>query len=214
MAIVTVAVDTSKNKTYSGIVSGLQTDIDNLHFNISKVLAKHGRRGTIHWQKLSKRIRKSAQKEVYALINSSRIRFYIFEHKKPRNNSKKDFYLNVVPTRISAYFDSWLRVRWGHAIIEVDDDYGVSKVKDSSLVFTEKFISRLSNRIAGTYVKVRNKKGILRTTVKNIKGSTLNLVGKVTNAGGSKGIQLADLILGYYFFAENGITQKITFIKI
>jgi hypothetical protein len=213
MAKVKIAIDTSQNKRYTGIVSGLQTDIDDIHSKISKELSKHGRTGIIHWRKLTVRIRKSARIKIYKLMNDSRLQFHIFEHKKPRNISSKEFYLDTVPSRISASFDHWLRFRVGYAIIEVDNDYTVSKVMNSSREFIKTFMSRLSNRIAGAHVKIRDGDK-LRATVKNLRGSTLNIIGDVTTAQESKGVQLADLILGYYFFNKQGIKDKIKFERI
>jgi len=212
MASFIIAFDTSHNKTYSCVVFGFQNDIIDMYKNISIILAKYGKMGTFHWQRISNKIRKSAKNEIYEIINNSPVSFYIFKHQKPRLIDKNKYFLFSVPNFISSFLEKRLRGKFGLVKIEADDDYLIANVNNSSLKFVENFMNQICFRLIGTFVKIM-KDGKLRATIKHPNGNIMNFIGYVTNRSFSEGIQLSDLILGYYFYDNRGL-NKIEFIEL
>jgi hypothetical protein len=113
MALMIVAIDTSHNKTYSCVVFGFKNDILETYKQISKALAEQGKTGTIHWQKISSKIRRNVKNRVYEIINNSPVSFYIFKHHKPRLIEKEKYYLKSVPNFISSFLEKRLRGKFG-----------------------------------------------------------------------------------------------------
>jgi len=201
-----IGLDTSHNKTYSCLLFGFKNDINEVYNKISRVLAKHGRPGIIHWQKLSGKIRKAAKNEIYEIVNNSPLSFYIFEHDKPRDVPKNEYYLFTVPNFIASYMERRLRGKFGTVLIEADDDYTISNVKNSTLRFVENFIAQVCFRLIGKQIKLR-KDGKIRATVKHSNGNVLDFIGYETNRTLSNAVQLSDLILGYYFYDNKGLEK-------
>lgn len=201
-----IAIDTSHNKTYSCVVFGFKNDIMETYKKISRVLAKHGKTGTIHWQKISSKIRKNAKNEIYDTINNSPATFYIFKHHKPLLIEKEKYYLNSVPNFIASYLERRLRGKYGTVLIEVDDDYLVSNVKNSSLKFTETLLVQLCFRLIGTFAKVR-RNGKLRATIKHTNGNVMDFICYITTRSLSEGVQLSDIVLGYYLYDSRGMEK-------
>lgn len=212
MALMTIGIDTSHNKRYSCVVSGFKSDIDKFYTDVTKILSKAGRKGIIHWKVISDKVRRRAKDEIYKLINESKVHFTIFEHKKPENVSRKEYYLVYAPNLISSYLEKWLVKKFGTVEIMIDKDYEVKGMKGTE-VFIRNFLQQLSSRLSGIPVTIRRDKRF-RTTVKQYDGSMIDFVASVSDRNESKAIQLADLILGYYLYDKEGIENKVYFKKI
>lgn len=212
MARLIIAIDTSHNKRYSCVVSGNMNELDILYKSIDTVLVKHNQKGPFHWRKLRKNVRISAKKELYELLNSSKLHFNIFEHKFPSNISSKDFFLKHIPNLVSGSLDKWLEGKGGVVLLHVDKDYVVKGIERSIEKFTENLIRRLCERLVGP-VTIRRDKDIL-ATIKQFNGNILNFIGSVSSRNLSKGIQIADLVLGYYLFDRSDLENKVYFKRI
>lgn len=212
MALLAIAIDTANNQRYSCVVSGNMRDLDALHKAVDKVLVSHNQKGPFHWRRLRRKVRISAQKDVYKLINDAELHFNIFDHTPPANVSSKDFYLKHIPNVISGSLDIWLEGKGGTIKIDVDEDYKVKGVEDSTGLFVQNLIRRLCERLVGT-ITIRRNKDFL-ATIKQFNGKFLNFIGSVSDRNLSKGIQLADLVLGYYLYDKAGIEKKVYFKKI
>jgi len=206
-----IAIDTSHNKRYSCVVSGKMKDIDTLYKSIDTILVKLNQKGPFHWREIRRNVRISAKKGVYELINNSSLHFNIFEHKFPGKISSKEFYLKHIPDIISKSLDKWLEGKGGSVLLHVDRDYVVRGIRNSTKRFTENLIRRLCERLVGP-VSIRRNKDIL-ATIRQINGNILNFIGSVSSRDESKGIQIADLVLGYYLYGKNGIKNKVYFKK-
>ena len=212
MALMVIGIDTSHNKTYSCLSFGFKNDVNDVHNKVSRVLAKYGKTGTIHWQKLSGKIRKSAKNEIYEIIDNSPLNFYVFEHDKPRDTPKKDYYLLTVPNFISSYIERRLRGKFGTILIEGDNDYSIAGIENGTLRFIENFMAQLCFRLVGKQVKLR-KDGKIRATIKQPNQNVMDFIGYETNRTLSNAVQLSDLMLGYYFYDNKGL-EKIVLQKL
>lgn len=209
--VLVITIDTSHNKRYSCVVSGKMRDLNELYKSIDNILIKLNQKGPFHWRRMRRKVRISAKKGIYELINNSKLHFNIFEHKFPGKISSKEFYLKHIPNLISKSLDKWLERKGGTVLLRVDKDYTVKGIEKSTERFTENLIRRLCERLVGP-VSIRRNKDIL-ATIKQINGNILNFIGSVSSKEESKGIQIADLVLGYYLYDRVGIKNKVYFKK-
>lgn len=207
-----IAIDTSHQKKYSGTVSGTGSNLRNLYNEFAKVFQKHGRRGVLHWSKMSRKVREGARKEIIELVNNAKVNFNIFHHPLPLNTVKKDFYLRYIPNIISAVFEPWLRDREALVEIKSDDDFFVAGIKEGTKHFIENFLLRLTDRLYGGYITIR-KDDKLRATIKYPNGNLMEFIAYTTRASDSTEVQLIDVILGYFVEDRNGF-EKVHFRKI
>lgn len=212
MPLLSVAIDTSHNKRYSCVISGSQKDLNDLYKAMDKIFVSYNEKGPFHWRRLRKNTKRSAESNVYKLINSTSLHFNIFEHKLPANISRKEFYLKHIPNAISSGLDKWLEGKDGTVIIHVDNDYLVKDIKDSTRRFIKNLIRRFCERLIGP-VKIRTNKDV-RATIKQMNGKILDFIGSVSSRSSSKGIQIADIVLGYYLYDKSGIEKKVYFKRI
>ncbi len=207
-----IAIDTSHKKKYSGTVSGSEGNLRNLYNEFTKIFQKYGRRGTLHWSKMSRKVRDSARKEIIESVNNSKVNFNVFHHPLPLNAVKKDFYLRHVPNVVSGAFETWLRGREGLVEIKADDDFFVAGIRDGTKHFVENFLQRLTDRLYGGYITIR-RDDRLRATIKYPDGNVMEFIAFTTRASDSIEIQLIDVILGY-FIEDKGGFEKVFFRKI
>ncbi len=215
MALIVIGIDTSRNKEYSMVLFGYKTHVDELYNDVSKILARYGKRGTIHWKTLSVKIRNSAKKAIYKAIKSKKVYFNIAQHKRPQNVDAKYYYLQYVPNVLSGFVEKASQGKRGSVVIEVDDDYAVKRVRNSTLVFTENFLSRLCFRLVGKMVKIRktNDGAGFLATVKHPNGNVLNFSTVLSTKNKTKAVQLADLVLGYYLYYRGELRGKRIFFR-
>lgn len=212
MVKLVIAIDTSHKKKYSGTVSGTETNLKNLYNEFSKVFQKHGRRGILHWSKMSRKVRNGARKEIIEIVNEAKVNFNIFHQQLPMNAIKKDFYLRYVPNVISSVFEPWLRDRAALVEIKSDDDFFVGGIKDGTRHFIENFLLRLTDRLYGGYITIR-KDDKLRATIKYPNGNVIEFIAYATRSAESIEVQLIDVVLGYFIEDSSGF-EKVHFRKI
>lgn len=213
MALMIIGIDTSHNKKFSCIVSGFKNHVDSLYAEVTKILTRYGRKGVIHWKVISDKVRRRAKNDIYSTINKTNVHFTIFEHQKPENVNRKEYYLVYVPNQISQFLENWLKRKFGTVEIVVDKDYEITGVKSGSEIFVRYLLRQLTTRLAGEPVTIRTDKRY-RATLKEIEGGVLDFIAFVSSRNESKAIQLADLILGYYIYDKEGIKNKVYFRKI
>lgn len=213
MALLTIAIDTSHNKRYSCVVSGFKNDVDKLHEDIDKVLVKHNQKGPFHWKSIPDEVRKSARSKIYKAVNSSKVYFTVFEHKKPFPADRAEYYLTYVPNSIANLVERWVRNKFGTVLIKVDQDYEVRGIRKGNEKFVRTLLFQIGFRLAGTDVRIRKNRDFT-ATIGFPNGNKIEFIAGVSNRNISKEIQLADLILGYYLYDKIGIERKVRFIKI
>ncbi len=212
MALKTIAIDASHAASYSCTAFGYNNNINALHDEISK--AMFGKKDCIlHWVKISKKIKKKAQKKVFNAVKKSKIHFYVFEHKKPLGEKKKNYYLTYIPNNISSYTHTKLLGKYGTVIVESDRDFEVKGIKDTTLKLVHNLLFQMCFKLVGKPVTIRKQRGELRATVKFPNQNRLEFIGRVNESANSKAIQLADVVLGYKLSTKKGL-EKVFYRKI
>ncbi|MFP3949499.1 MAG: hypothetical protein ACLFUZ_00185 [Candidatus Micrarchaeia archaeon] len=193
-----IAIDSSNQLLYTGIISGREKDIDALYKEFEQIFSKNNVAGKYHWSKLSKKTRDKLKKPlIQALKNTSRVNLNIVQHRKPQKSEKKDWYVYYLPAKIAQRLERWLEKTRGHVDIIVDNDYNVVRGGDGTKNFIESLLRQLGVRLTGKEVTVRRERGILKATIKHANGRILNIFGSVANKG-TKGLHLVDVYLGLY----------------
>ena len=212
MALKIIAIDASRAASYSCTAFGYNNDINALHDEISK--AMFGKKDCmLHWVKTSKRIKKKAQKKVFDVVKKSKVQFYIFEHKKPLGEKKKNYYLTYIPNYISSYTHTKLLGKYGRVVVESDRDFEVKGIKDTTLNLVHNLLTQLCFKLVGKPVSIRRQRDELRATVKFPNQNRLEFIGRVNKSENSKAIQLADIVLGYKLNTKKGL-EKVFYRKI
>ncbi len=204
-----IGIDSAKYRKYLCMVSGFDSNVHKIFTKIDDILSKNGNRGTSHFRKLSKRVKKNSKQEIYKVIKSCSsnkedvgLNIYMYEHPRPRGVNKKDFYLYSIPNSMSRDIERCLKGQGFKVNISVDDDYNVSKHNGTQL-FIENFLKLIGSRLVGKNVAVRNpKENLYRATIKHLNGQKMELYGEVANFKYSKITKLADLVMGFYLFAR------------
>jgi hypothetical protein len=211
MAVSIIGIDSSCATNYSCAVFGYEGDIALLHGRVSE--AMFGRKNCIlHWKKTSKKIRQKAKLKVSEAVNDSKVRFYVFEHKKPQGEKKKEYYLTYIPNNISSFLHTKLIGKYGVVIVEADRDFEVKGIQDTTSQFLRNFLFQMCFKVVGKPASVRREGGEWKATVKFPNQNRLEFVGRIGNYPSSKAIQLADIVLGYKL-NEKGL-EKVFYRKI
>lgn len=193
-----IAIDSSNQLLYTGIISGMEKDIDVLYGEFEKAFSKNSVAGKYHWSKLSRKTRDKLKKPlIQALKNASKVTLNIVQHRKPQKSGKKDWYVYRLPAKIAQRLERRLEKTGGHVDIIVDDDYNVVRGGDGTKNFIESLLRQLGVRLTGKEVTVRKESGVLKATIKHASGQILNIFGSVANKG-TKGLHLVDVYLGLY----------------
>lgn len=207
-----IAIDSSYGKNYSCTVFGYENEIQNLHDEFS--LAMYGKKGRIlHYSKTSNKIKKNAQRKIFQALQNTKVQFYIFEHKKPQQEERKNYYLTYIPNNITTCLHAKLMGRYGLIIVEADKDFEVTGVQNGTEKFVENFMFQLCFKLIGKPVKIRRESHELHSTVKFPNENKLNFIGRLSNRYNSKAIQLADIVLGYKLNNKIGL-EKVVYRKI
>ncbi len=207
----TLAIDTSENKTYSCVVLGFQNEIDSLYREMSRVFEKYGRRGTLHWRKMTRSVRNPSKAPVAEVIGKHKVKLFVFEHPRQRDVSKKKFYTVGVPNRIAYHLERHLRGKTGFVKIECDDDYFVGGLGEKGTErFLENFLRQITFRLAGGNVTIRKTKNAYRATIKQDCG-IMEFLALPVQSGNSRGVQIADIVLGLFGYYREGLDKKIIF---
>lgn len=211
-----IAIDSSNQLLYTGVISGMEKDIDALYGNFEKAFSNNNVAGKYHWRKLSRKTRERLKGPlIRALEGTPRVNVNILRHRKPQKSGKKDWYVYYLPAKIAQRLERWLEKARGHADILVDNDYNVVRGGEGTRNFIESLLRQLGVRLTGKDVTVRKEKGILKATVKNANGRILNIFGSVANRG-TKGVHLADVYLGLYLYDKEafGKLRNVHFLEI
>ncbi|MFH0986882.1 MAG: hypothetical protein V1911_02410 [Candidatus Micrarchaeota archaeon] len=199
-----IGIDSSFDKTFTGIAVGLKVNVAKLYSEISKIALKRGIKN-IHWRKMSLKERKFFDSSFCPLLADSNVSFWIIKHKRPDFTGKKEYYLDAVPSEIAYMLERSLRRRYGSALIECDDDYNVKGIENSTKVFLRKLFKQLGFRLTGRPVGLFERGGAVKTIVPRfIDGieRNLELEAKTADYRDSGAVQLADLALGLYNFDQ------------
>lgn len=203
-----IGVDSAENKKLSGFVLGFDAEVNKIYNALDKIFVNCGQKGVFHWKSLSKKVKKCASEKLFNILKNSKLRFLIFEHKKPRGVSEKEFYLTIVPNEISAKLERQLKGKPFTIFLECDDDFFIKKVKDGTNKFIEELLKRLTFRLSGKMTKILRTREFLKADIKQHPSKLTTFYGKAMLREESKAIQIADLILGLYRFLPRKYYQK------
>lgn len=195
MAKKIIGVDSCLGLNYIGVVSGFDGQITYLFNNVNKLFENR----ELHWRKIPESVRKKCYKDMFELMNSSRVRFYLFETKKPKHVIAKVFYLREVPVLITKYFEDWFRDKFGIAEIKVHNDFRFRKVPNSSESFARALLDKLCMRLTGSRItirKIRNQSKFITKIKSPITNNELEIFSEVDYTT-DKSIQLCDILMGY-----------------
>lgn len=208
---ITLAIDTSENKTFSCVVLGFQNEIDSLYREMSGIFEKYGRRGTLHWRKMTRDIRNPSKAPIVEALKKYNARLFVFEHPRLRNVPKKKFYTVDIPNKIAYHLEQHLRGKRGFVRIECDDDYFVEGLGERGTErFLENFLRQITFRLTGQNITIRKVKSTYRATIKQ-DGDILEFLALPAQSGNSRGIQIADIVLGLFKYYREGLEKKIIF---
>lgn len=189
-----LGIDSSKNLQYTFMVTGKFRNMIDFYDEMEKIFRKQNINPPFHWSKINKKIKESSSKKIERNIQESNLNFTVIEHKRSKGENKRNYYHNLVPGEISQILGTWLKAKNGEVVIEVDDDYNLSRY-NTTKVFLRNLMKKTCYRIIGKHVKLRSNKKI-RTTIKQ-KNGLLEICGYVSNIRESKGIQIIDIVGGY-----------------
>lgn len=212
MAVKIIAIDSSFGGDYSCTLFGYESDIHELHDEIST--AMFGKKGCIlHYAKISKKIKQNAQRKIFHAIQNTKVQFYIFEHKKPQGEERKNYFMIYVPNNITSFIHTKLIGRYGQIIVETDKDFEVKGVNNGTAKFIENFLQQMCYKLIGKPVVVRRDGNEFHALVKFPNQNRLDFFGRINNSNNSKPIQLADIVLGYRLNNKLGM-EKVFYRKI
>ncbi len=200
-----IAIDSSNQMRYTGVVSGNNSEIIRVYSEIEKILRSDGVNPPYHWSKISRKVKDKVKMKIIETINKSRLNFNIFFHRKEINLPKKELFYYRIPNAIAQNLEKWLSNAYGSVEIEVDNDYNIKGYSTED--FVKNFIFQICFRLAGKPVKVR-KEEAFKATVKHISGNLLNFYGLVASSNSSKGIQMVDMIMGIFIQSDGSAFDK------
>jgi hypothetical protein len=190
-----IGIDSAENMAYTGVISGGFQDIFYIYGKFMIAFKQHGVNPPFHWRKISRNVKDSCMKEVVQAINDSKLVVNIFRHERVPKMERKIVFYELLPQYISLRISPWIKELAGKLEIEVDDDY---RLKGGDTVkFLKALIEYLCYDSTGLQIYPRKEYNRIRATIKQDKG-ILEFYGNVAKSSDSKGIQIMDLILGYY----------------
>jgi len=192
-----IAIDTSKNKEYTGMITGSQYSMQQMYSELVRIFKSHGVNPPFHWYKISRKVKHGAKGKIIRMLAAGNVRLTVFHHNIPFGVEKKKYYLQHVPNGISAVLETILKKWSGGIEVSVDDDYRVAGVMDSTGVFIHNLLEMTCSRLAGARVPVR-KNGKRKATVKMIDGRIINFYGGSIPSKESGEIQMVDILLNCF----------------
>lgn len=192
-----IAIDTSKNKEYTGMITGGQYSTQQAYVELVRIFKAHGVNPPFHWYKITRKVKQGAKGKIIKLLAEGKVRLTVFHHNLPFGVEKKKYYLQHIPNGISATLEAILKKWSGGVDIAVDDDYRVAGVTNGTDVFIQNLISMTCQRLVGTRVPVR-KNGKMKATIKMIDKRVINFFGGPMPSKESGEIQLVDVLLNCY----------------
>ncbi len=210
-----IAIDSSNQLRASGMVSGSDSEFDNFYSELLKIFSSRGIKPPLHRSKLSRKNREALKKNIAELVNKSRLRFNIYLHLKPKGVNRREYYLRYLPNSMSQVVENWLVkiTTNSHLEIFVDDDYNISEISDGTLVFIKTLMKQICSRVSGVYFEPFKERDVFKATVKNPKGSIINLYGRKSSLRDSKEIQIIDVVTGYVLEDSNIFDKEKVRIK-
>jgi len=192
-----VIIDSSTQLVYTGVISGYPSDVDALYDDFERIFRENNVAHKFHWSKLSRKTRSKMKKPlIKALKKAKKVKFNVFQHRKPNNIEKKEWYLRRIPTKVAQRLEGWLEGKGGKIELIVDDDYNVVKGGQGTKNFIEALIRQTSWRLINKDVKIRKEEKI-KATIKQTNGNILSIHASVANKE-SKWIGITDVYLGIY----------------
>lgn len=207
-----IGIDTSHSKKYSGLVFGSNEAVFEFYKESSNIFQKLGLVPPLHWQILSSNSRKTVFNNLFPKLSQTKLKFWIFEHSKPMEIKRKEFYLKQIPSRMAYSLEPLLSNAQGLVQIQADKDFEVKNVQSSNLIFLENLVKQLSFRIYGSEVRVFRTNKEVYSVFKN-KGNELKFLGFSVDSKTSKAVQIADIILGMFNFDANRMRKIVKFYK-
>lgn len=188
-----VGIDTTGYCNKSCLVLGSPTRIDELYKNFDKILKDAGHHGDMHWRRVRKKKRKRMLKPLAEAIKNSGLTFFVFDHSRPRDRKKKEFFLRALPNKYASELENYLASKEGFVFIKCDTDFN-KILKNGTKQFLFRLLKNLGTRILGVEVSPHCKKDyILRLSL--LGGRSLQLIGQEADKH-MKEICVADIVLG------------------
>lgn len=208
-----IGMDTAENKKYSCVVFGSNENIYNLYLQFEKEFTKVDWRPPFHWQKMALKSRKIIYENIIKQLPHSPVKFWIFDHRKPINVSKKEYYVRFIPNKISSKLEPFLSKSAGLIQIQADKDYEIKGLGGSTFIFLENLVTQLTFRLCGSPVRVFRTQNEVSAIIRTPKG-LLNFRANAVSSFNSKAVQIADTVLGMYKLNPNETKEIVTFVKL
>lgn len=203
-------MDTSQNKKYSGIVFGSTNEINNLYKILESKLKKNCEWQTpFHWRELAYSGRYCIYKSAIPCLEETKLKFFVFEHKKGRDIRKDKYYLKIIPHKITFYLEGLLNKSFGVLNIECDRDYEIKgKEKSTTISFLKHFVNSISSRLSVKPAKLVYVKPDLFYADIFHDEYKLRVNAEICKSQYSKSIQIIDLVLGMFFYNKKEMTKR------
>ncbi len=209
-----VGIDSSMGKRFSCFVFGSFKEVNLFYENVFTFIKKDcGWSGSLHWRKMSRRTRNCILKKFLREMHKTQLKFFIFEHKKPKGVSRRDYFLKTVPNEVSHVLEPLFKATSGVVLIECDEDFEVKGVHNSSTLFLNRLVKSISYKIVGKKVAVFISKGRVYADIKH-DSKKLHVRASIVKSRNSKAVQIADLVLGIFNQDKKKLEGMVTFKKL
>lgn len=218
MKRVWIGIDSCDNLRYSIVVAGPEDAVRGSHREIAKILGDANVK-KMHFSDIDRKILKNTSESLGRIIKDSKtVSFRVFEHKKPVLEPYKNYFLDYVPEEMANYLKSFDKYKNRLIQIDIHNDYTVKGVQNSSHVFADRLIRKLSRKMIGegSGIKIlKNGKIGLRSSKMITKNKNyIKIRTRVLKHQDSEAINLADMSLGFFKRYRKMVDSKIKYKKI
>ncbi len=218
MKRVWIGIDSCDNLRYSIAVAGPEDAVRYSHKEIGRIL-KAANVKKIHFNDIDRKVLDNSSESLARIIKGSRtLSFRVFEHKKPVLEPHKRYFLDYVPEKMAEYLKSFDRYKNRLIQIDIHNDYVVKGVQDSSNVFADKIVRKLSRKMSrndsGIKILKNGKDGLESSKMITKNKNYIKIRTRVITHQNSEAINLADMSLGFFKRYRKLVNKKIRYEKI
>lgn len=213
MKRVNVGIDSSSGLDYTMVIAGSEGDINCLHSLMMNVLNKNGVK-VPHFNEIDTDKVKSMSRSLIDVFKKAiRVSFVFFEHKRPIDKPKKQYYFEYIPSKIVEHlcdFDSKNRL----IRIDIHDDYRIHSLNTND--FVDSVIRSLSRQMSrdDKGIKILEEEHYKVSKIRSRNNNYVKIRGCCVSRADSKSVNIADMSMGYFKNYSNLFSGKVRHRKI